>query len=161
MQVSSQLPDNPAGRGGWRLGTLWNSGGEPLQWIIIDLGTPQSVQAVRLTVSQYPEGETVHRVLIRGASGDFQLLHTFSGDTRDGDALEYRPPQPAAGIQFVRVETPIRRVSWREIEHYPGGIMAAPSRWSQDMGAWHLLAAVDKRTAGSACPARICRTSCT
>jgi hypothetical protein len=119
VQVSAQLPDNPAaGAVDGDLGTLWNSGGEPLQWIVIDLGAPQSIQAVRLTVSQYPEGETVHRVLIRGAGGDFQLLHTFSGDTRDGDALEYKPPQPAAGIQFVRVETTGSPswVSWREIE---------------------------------------------
>jgi hypothetical protein len=119
VRASGELPDNAAvGAIDGDLGTLWNSGGGPVQWIEIDLGGSHPIRTVRLTVSQYPEGETTHRLLMRGASGDFQLLHTFSGNTKDGDVLEFTAPQAIAGIQYVRVETTESAswVSWREIE---------------------------------------------
>jgi len=100
------------------LGTLWSSGDFAVQWIEIDLGGSQTVQSIRLTVSQSPEGDTVHRVQMKGASGGFQVIYTYTGSTRDGDVLEYTPPQPIGGIQFVRIQT-IQSpswVAWREIE---------------------------------------------
>jgi len=102
------------------LGTWWSSGGGPPQWIQIDLGATHSIQALRLTTSQYPAGKTVHRVLGKGSStnGEFQLLYTFTGDTADGQILTYTPPQLIQGIQFIRVETTVSPswVAWREIE---------------------------------------------
>jgi len=100
------------------LGTLWNSGGGPVQWIEIDLGAPQSIRTIRLTVSQYPQGDTAHRVLARGPSGDFQLIYTFAGDTKDGNVLEYTAAHPIAGIQFIRIESTASPswIAWREIE---------------------------------------------
>lgn len=105
------------------LGTLWNSGGGPTQWIEIDLGAEFTLQEISLTVSQYPEGRTVHRILGRGTSGEFVELTTFDGNASDGQVLIFTPPQPVQGIQFIRVETISTPswVSWREIEVIDAG----------------------------------------
>jgi hypothetical protein len=99
-------------------GTLWNSGGGPLQWMEIDLGKSYDILEIRLTVSQFPDGETAHRILGKGAAGDYSLLTTLKGKTTDGQTLIFRPALPAQGLQFIRVETVESPswVSWREIE---------------------------------------------
>jgi hypothetical protein len=98
--------------------TQWNAGDGPPQWIEIDLQKPSAISAVRLFVAQEPEGLTVHRVLGRSESGDYQLLHEFRGVTREGDVLEYASPQPWEDIRFVRIETTTSPswVSWHEIQ---------------------------------------------
>jgi hypothetical protein len=125
VRVSNQISDQAGAFAvDGDLGTLWGSGGGPPQWIQIDLGANYSIQAVRLTTSQYPAGVTVHRVLGKGpgTNGEFRLLYTFTGDTTDGQTLTYTPPQPIQGIQFIRVETTVSPswVAWREIEIVAG-----------------------------------------
>jgi hypothetical protein len=98
--------------------TIWNSGQDPEQWIILDLGAPRSISSIRLVVAQYPEGDSVHQVWVGPTTTDLTLLHEFTGDTRDGDVLEFTAPAPLEGIQFVRVVTTRSTswVAWREIE---------------------------------------------
>jgi hypothetical protein len=105
------------------LGTLWNSGGGPTQWIEIDLGAEHTIQEISLTTSQYPEGRTVHRILGRSTSGQFVELTTLDGNTSDGQTLTYKPAQPIPGIRFIRVETVTSPswVAWREIEVIDAG----------------------------------------
>jgi hypothetical protein len=100
------------------LGTTWSAGDFSLQWIEVDLGEPHRIAQINLTVSQYPVGPTVHRLLARGPSGDFQLLHTFSDDTADGEVLTFTPVEVLQGIQYIRVETAQSPswVSWREVQ---------------------------------------------
>ena len=100
--------------------TWWGAGAPPLQWIQIDLGSPATIAAIRLTISQSPAGETVHRLLIKGPStgGKYTLLYNFKGNTADFDVLSYAPPTPLQEIQFIRIETVSSPswVAWREIE---------------------------------------------
>ena len=105
------------------LGTLWNSGGGPNQWIEIDLGAEYSLQEISLTTSQSPEGRTVHRILGKSEAGQFTELTTFDGNTSDGQTLTFAPLQPIQGIRFIRVETTISPswVAWREIEVIDAG----------------------------------------
>lgn len=105
------------------LGTLWNSGGFPRQWIEIDLSAEYNVREIRLTTSQYPEGVTAHRVLGRSATGEFHELTIFEGNTVDGQTLTFMPAQPVQAIRFVRVETISSPswVAWREIEVIDAG----------------------------------------
>ena len=105
------------------LGTLWSSGGGPTQWIEIDLGAEYTVQEISLTTSQYPEGRTVHRILGRGASGQFVELTKFDGNTNDGQTLVFKPEEPIQKIRFIRVETVSSPswVAWREIEVIAAG----------------------------------------
>jgi F5/8 type C domain len=91
--------------------TSWNSGGGAPQWIEVDLGSPHNVAAIRLQASMYPNGNTDHRLLVRGPSGSFQLVHEFIGPTTDQQWLEYRPATPLKNVQVIRVET-VRSPSW-------------------------------------------------
>lgn len=99
-------------------GTLWNSGGGPTQWIEIDLGAEYNIGEIRLTVSQYPEGGTVHQIKGKGEGNQFVLLHTFDGVTRDGDELVFKPDGSIPDIRYIRIETTASPpwVAWREIE---------------------------------------------
>jgi hypothetical protein len=100
--------------------TIWNSGKDAPQWIEIDLGQPYDIGAIRLLISQYPAGQTVHRFLAKGpgAGEQFVELMRFEGFSEDGQWLESPATGPWSGIQFVRIETVTSPswVAWREIE---------------------------------------------
>lgn len=100
-------------------GTLWNSGGGPVQWIEVDLGAEYTVGEIRLTISQYPEGPTVHQIKIKGTGtgNQYTLLHAFDGITHDGDELIFKPETPVTGIRYVQIQTVTSPswVAWREI----------------------------------------------
>ncbi len=100
--------------------TLWNSGASPPQWIEIDLGAPQTITHIRLAVSQFPEGQTAHRVWGRGPEGDYVLLGELSGATNDGDVLELASETGWENIQYLKIETVKSPswVAWWEIEVY-------------------------------------------
>ncbi|MEX0787605.1 MAG: discoidin domain-containing protein [Anaerolineales bacterium] len=106
-------------------GTTWSSGGDPLQWIQIDLGAAYDIAEVRLTVSQFPAGRTVHILYGRGlGTGDEQVrLHTFDGVTQDSDVLVFTPAQPVPGIRYIWIDTTESPswVAWREIEVIAAG----------------------------------------
>jgi F5/8 type C domain len=118
VRASRSLPDQPAENAVDGTYDQWGSGSGPPQWIEIDLGQPSDIRAIRLVVAQYPAGDTVHQILGRGASGDFQLLHEFRGPTAEAQTLEFRPDQPLTGIQVIRINTleSPSWVSWHEIE---------------------------------------------
>lgn len=99
--------------------TIWNSGGDPLQWIEVDLGLPKTVSEIRMQVAQSPSGDTEHKILVKQPDGNLGELHSFIGFTQDGQWLTYTLPQPAE-IQTIRIET-IKSpswVAWAEIEIY-------------------------------------------
>jgi hypothetical protein len=124
VRVSAQIADRAGTLAvDGDLGTLWNSGGGPAQWIEIDLGAEYVIQEISLTISQYPEGRTVHRILGKGGTDQFMELTTFDGHTTDGQALSFQAAQPIPGIRFIRVETIISPswVAWREIEVIDAG----------------------------------------
>lgn len=101
-------------------GTLWSSGGDAPQWIEVDLGQALDIGSVRLLISQYPAGSTVHRVLGKGAGAgaSFSELTRFEGSTEDGQWLEFSPDETWTGVQYIRVETVDSPswIAWREIE---------------------------------------------
>lgn len=124
VRVSRQFEDNSGALAvDGDLGTLWNSGGGPVQWIEIDLGAEYNIQEISLTTSQYPEGRTIHRILGRSASGQFVELTGFDGNTTDGQTLVFKPEEPQQKIRFIRVETVSSPswVAWREIEVIDAG----------------------------------------
>lgn len=101
-------------------GTFWSSGDDAPQWIEVDLGKPYEIAAIRLLISQYPGGNTLHRVMGKGpgADGTFHELTSLEGSTEDGQWLEFSPAQPWTEIRYIRVETLTSPswISWREIE---------------------------------------------
>jgi len=121
IQASRQIADNPA----WmavdgNTETWWSAGDGPPNWIEIDLGAEYSISEFRLTTSQYPAGQTVHKLWVKGSGtgNEYTLLTTFAGNTQDGDTLTFMLDAPANAIQFVKVETVTSPswVAWREIE---------------------------------------------
>ncbi len=117
--ASTSLPDSPASNVlDGNLETIWNSGSGPEQWIQIDLGKTTTLSAIRLHISQYPEGETTHQIWVGADSNSLTLVHEFSGSTNDSDILEFILPTPLTNIQFVKIITTQSPswVAWREIE---------------------------------------------
>lgn len=103
-------------------GTVWNSGGDAQQWLEIDLEGSHTVAEVRLTISQYPAGATVHELWAITADGGNILLETFTETTDDGDALLWQAESPLTDVIAIRVVTTVSPswVSWREIEVIAG-----------------------------------------
>jgi hypothetical protein len=124
--ASAFLPGSPPSNAlDGDLDTIWGAGADPVQWIQMDLGQPATVSTVRLTISQYPSGETIHQLWGGKDAGSLVLLHEFKGVTADPNVLEFKPPAPLAQIRYIRVVTTQSPswVGWREIEivRTPGG----------------------------------------
>ena len=106
-------------------GTLWSAGEFPTQWIEIDLEAPRNILEIRLIPSQYPAGNTVHRVFGKGpaTSNQFILLYTFQEYTEDSQLLVYTPSESWEGYDTIRIETILSPswVAWREIQIIDAG----------------------------------------
>jgi hypothetical protein len=118
VRASQSLPANPPELAvDGSAGTNWISDGELPQWIEVDLAAPSTISRIELVVSQFPEGNTVHRVWGRDAAGAERLLGELTGFTKDADTLTLTPAQPWQGVRAVRIETVASTswASWREI----------------------------------------------
>ncbi len=119
VTASASLPDSPAANAvDGSTESIWSSGTDAEQWIQIDLGQPNSIDEIRLTISQYPAGYTVHQVWVGASEADLHMVHEFAGNTVDPQTLIFRPPASIAGIRYIRVVTKQSPswVAWREIE---------------------------------------------
>ena len=119
VSVSAALPDQtPQMAVDGDPNTQWSAGGFPMQWIEVDLGSPSTIGEVRLTVGQWPAGDTVHQLWVGPSQEEMRLVHEFIGDEFDYDVLEYLPSTPLTNIRYVRLVTTESPswVSWREIE---------------------------------------------
>lgn len=120
VTTSANLPENPGNLAiDGNSSTYWSTGGNPVQWIDIDLGSEQNISTVRLIPKQYTEGETTHQILTKlTPDGEYRLLTTITGRTVDGIPIEFTPPYPWTGVRFLRIETLSSPsvVAWYEIE---------------------------------------------
>jgi hypothetical protein len=118
--ASASLSDSPASNAvDEDSSSLWNSGNGSVQWIEIDLQSLYTISEVRLLVSQYPDGNTVHHVQVRATSSDsFTTVHEFSGPTKDNDWLVFKPDSPVEGVGFIRIHTVTSPswIAWKEIQ---------------------------------------------
>lgn len=98
--------------------TIWNSGAGPEQWIQVDLGSTATITQIRMTIAQYPSGETIHQIFAGATSSDIKLVHEFNGSTSDSQVLEFIPNSPITGVQFIKILTTKSPswVAWKEIE---------------------------------------------
>jgi hypothetical protein len=95
----------------------WNSGGVAPQWIELDLQEPDSVETIRLVVSQQPAGETIHQIWVRSQNEDYRLLKELRSRTEDRGVIEVAS-LGLANIQFIKIVTlqSPSWVGWREVE---------------------------------------------
>jgi hypothetical protein len=98
--------------------TQWSAGAFPTQWIEIDLGAPYTIGEIRLTVGQWPAGDTVHQIWVGTTREAMQMAYEFSGHEYDFDVLNYIPTKSLKNIRYMRIDTTESPswVSWREIE---------------------------------------------
>ena len=112
VKASRSLPSNPPELAvDGNAESNWISGDDAPQWIEVDLGAASAVTKIALAVSQFPEGNTIHRIWGRDTSGAERLLHEFAGFTKEPQWLEVSPGEPWQGIRYVRVET-VSSPSW-------------------------------------------------
>jgi hypothetical protein len=99
------------------VGTAWISGAGAPGWIEVQLAAASTVREVRLVVAQFPNGPTVHRLLVRTSAG-LREVRRFDGGTTDGQVLSWKPSTPLGDVVAVRVETDSSPsfVAWKEIE---------------------------------------------
>ncbi|MDH3462857.1 MAG: discoidin domain-containing protein [Acidimicrobiia bacterium] len=91
--------------------TQWGAGDGPTQWIEIDLGSPEEIGRIQLTVAQFPKGLTRHLIDVDGVR-----VWAFEDDTTESQILEFIPESPITG-QVIRVTTIFGPswVAWKEI----------------------------------------------
>jgi hypothetical protein len=113
-------PHDPFQAGG--KASRWNSGGYAPAWIEADLGAPRKLHNITLVVSQLPKGQTVHEIWVSNEPmGDNRpgatLVHTFRGETDQGDTLKYTfgPNVSARYVQIRSTESP-SWIGWQTIE---------------------------------------------
>ena len=119
VTASASLPGSPAANAiDGDPETIWSAGAHAEQWIQIDLGESTTVTSIRLHISQFPAGETIHQIWVGEDPNQPSLAHELRGFTTDPDILEFAPATPLASIRFVRIITTQSPswVAWREIE---------------------------------------------
>lgn len=124
--ASAALPDSPPSNAiDGNFETIWSAGSHPEQWIQIDLGQPKTISAIRLIISQYPAGETIHQIRVGSDANKLTLIHEFKGFTVDPNILEFKPSSPFKDIRYIKIVTTKSPswVAWREIE-----IITPPNR---------------------------------
>lgn len=118
-EASRSLPHQPpSGAVDGTNSQWWGSGAFAPQWILIDLGKPQTIDSIRLTITQSPTGATIHQIWTGAKIDELYLLYTFEGMTVDGQVLEFKPDSPLENVRYVRVNTRQSPswVGWQEIE---------------------------------------------
>ncbi len=118
-EASKSLPKQPpSGAVDGSTHQWWGAGDFAPQWILIDLGSPQAIGSIRLTITQSPAGDTIHQVWVGPTIDGLYLLHTFEGYTVDGQILQFKPENPVGEVRYVRVNTRQSPswVGWQEIE---------------------------------------------
>jgi hypothetical protein len=120
VTASQSLPDQPASLAvDDDSATLWSSGGDPTQWIQVDLQGSYQISEIRLLVAQFPGGNSTHQVQVLAQnSGDLQVVHTFQGATNDNDWLVFTPASPLQVVARIRIQTDASTswVAWKEIQ---------------------------------------------
>jgi hypothetical protein len=118
-EASRALPDQPSsGAVDGTIDLWWGAGAFAPQWILIDLGSAQTIGKIRLAITQSPPGETIHQIWVGSSIDNLYPLHTFEGYTVFGQVLEFTPETPLENIRYVRVNTRQSPswVGWEEIE---------------------------------------------
>jgi F5/8 type C domain len=120
--ASRSLPENPPENAvDDNADTSWIAGAGPVQWIQIDLQGSYRITEIRFLVSQYPNGNTTHRVQVRTSSSDvYQTVHEFQGSTNDNDWLVLELDTPLENVNQIRIQTIASPswIAWKEIQVY-------------------------------------------
>ncbi len=99
--------------------TYWNSGGDPEQWVQIDLTSERDIYGLKLIVEQDPAGDTIHEIYCRSDKiKQWTHLFKFESNTKAGQKLCCEFRKPIKDQRYVKVVTKKNPgwVGWREIK---------------------------------------------
>jgi hypothetical protein len=118
VKASASLTDQPAEAAVDGSPQRWSSGADAPQWMEIDLGGLFDIGSLRLTVDQWPDGETLHEIWVAGEDGKLRKVAELQGWTSNGQVLEWTPTAPLRGVRVLRIVTTQSPswVAWDEIE---------------------------------------------
>lgn len=118
VKSSASLSDQPAEAIVDGSPACWSAGMDAPQWVEIDLGGFFDVGLIRMTIDQWPDGETLHEIWGVGEDGELHKLTELIGWTSDGQIIEWAPSPPLRPLRILRIVTTISPswVSWEEIE---------------------------------------------
>jgi hypothetical protein len=117
--ASGSFPTTPSSQAvDGNLGSFWNAGEYPPQWIEINLGSLYSIDEIRLYVSQFPNGNTTHEIWVADASKAYTQVETVTGLTTEGQTLQRIYSPALTSVQWVKIMTTTGPswVAWYEIE---------------------------------------------
>ncbi len=83
----------------------WNSGGLPPQWIEFDLGSPQTISGMSLSVEQSPNENTVHDIYAGPNPNPTTLVKVLMGYTSEGQVLTPIFSPALTNVRYIRVTT--------------------------------------------------------
>lgn len=87
-------------------GTWWSAGAGAPQWIEVDLEGDRTIERVDVLIGPVsPPGPQRHRLLVRRATGEPEVVWEFDGVADHGDTLSFVPDVPLEGVRAVRLET--------------------------------------------------------
>jgi len=118
VKASASLTDQPAEAAVDGSPATWSSGADAPQWLEIDLGGLYDIGSLRLTIDQWPDGETLHEIWVVGEDGKLRKVAELQGWTSNGQVLEWKPPAPLTRVRVLRIVTTLSPswVAWEEIE---------------------------------------------
>lgn len=122
VTASRSLPEEPPSQAvDDNASTQWGAGEGPTQWIQIDLQGQHRITKIELLISQYPSGDTIHRVQVRSSEADaYETVYEFNESTLDNEWLFFRPETPLENVSQIRIQTVSSPswVAWKEIRVY-------------------------------------------
>ncbi len=116
--ASSSSGANPSAAFDGNLATAWNSGRYAPVWIAVDLRQTRTINRVRLTPSQLPDGNTTHQISVSSDMTNWRVVDNFTLFTRSQVAFERTFTSPIGNVRGIRVTTTQSPswVAWYEIE---------------------------------------------
>lgn len=117
VKASASLSDEPPENAVDGTSSRWGSGADAPQWIEIDLDGLYVIGSLRLTVDQWPDGETLHEIWVVGEDGKLRKVAELQGWTSDGQVLEWEPESPLNEVRVIRIVTTVSPswIAWEEI----------------------------------------------
>lgn len=106
--------------------TYWVAPSFAPQSIDLDFGRPIAIGKIRLLTTQYPAGQTSHKIYIGNDINQLRLVKSFNGITADNQWLQHigdgENGDRMGRARYLRVTTTSSPswIGWREIEVYQG-----------------------------------------
>ena len=116
--ASAELAGNEASKAiDTNLGTFWNAGGFPTQWIEVDMKRTRTVSGIQLVSAHFPAGNETVNIYAGSTPNPTTLVYTTTTSVLSGDVWNVVFSSPVVGARYIRVESTASNswVGWYEL----------------------------------------------